>query len=176
MRSIFLLGAIVAAVIGLAYFGYGAYSERSVYSAVVNEILRESKGESVPISKMNVFVSRPLTCSTNDIEDKLILRNLLAKYTSANNRAKPIPLTALEGIVPVLSLKDTNRLHRANYSWSPKGRNVVWVSRVGFNTSYSEAIICLATIARHQFVTMLHLRRENGEWKINGEYIASLST
>jgi hypothetical protein len=76
-------------------------------------------------------------------------------------------LTALNGLAPIVSREDTERLFAANYSWRPENRDFIYLSRVEFGNWLQNAVICMRNPWNaHGMGYLIFLQRSGTTWSV----------
>ena len=125
----------------VSFFGTIASFERAAYSAAVTSVLNEIRPpekESVPL-----FVSRPFQCqlsyTTIGVPPDPILENLADANVEGS---RPISLATIGHLVATMPWEGNYDHFRAGYL-KLQSPEFLFLSRVGFDFSYSRAAVCL---------------------------------
>jgi len=95
-----------------------------------------------------------------------------------NEKAKPVKLTSLKDVVPLLSWNDTKKLNEDGIlqDFNPLDKTLFYLSRAGFNSERTRAIVCIENkSSRHNEGFIIQLRKIEDSWKtIQNTYIKFL--
>jgi len=153
--SIAVLLATLVAVIAAVWLLVRP-SESDVYLAVLSPYANSSA----------VLASNPSTCGIDSTSVAGISAALVSRFLSANAPGtKPISLSALNGHFAIADSTMLKRFMAAGVSSSvllQGHRDLVRLSRVGFNSDRSEALFC----AEGQEGGLFHVRMQNGHWQL----------
>ena len=112
--------------------------ERNVYIAFFS--LFDSSYEMKDVA----FVSSVSSCGVEP--DHLVgaSSSLFKEFYSANSdQAKPDDISSFSSMVNVVNFKDTLRLHEVGIENISSDKNIVQISRIGFNVEKDLALICM---------------------------------
>ncbi len=126
-----------------------------------------------------ITVSKPATCNISTEKNHGIPPLLIKALLHSNSKkAKPVKLTVLKDIVPLLSWEETKTLNEDGIlqDFNPQNKTLFYLSRAGFNKDRSESIICVENKSnRHNEGFVIQLRKIEGQWKtIKNTYIKFL--
>jgi hypothetical protein len=179
-RSAAVLIVVLIGTSIVSYFGLRSNAEANVYRTVFTQLKSES-GETAWSGTL-ALLSKPGRCDIdNDKSTKWvdIPKQIVHEFIEANSgNAKPVKLTSLEGVVPIVIWKDNKRLHSAGYNWKPEDQPVLAVSRVGLNYPLNKALLCVEKIVPSMlggFAVIFFLEKEDGRWVVKINRIAWVS-
>jgi len=117
-----------------------------------------------------VALSNPTICRTKNAHYKGLPLQAIQDFQEANKiGASPIRLTILEGKVPIVRWKDTKRIHEKGVVklFRPPNYRLLHLSRVGFNSEMTRAIVCIE-LSEGSFSTssLIYLNKIDGKWKV----------
>lgn len=170
-NSLLILGLILAVTITLSFFAYKKYQLANEEGLVYVAIFKPNPNI---IEFNNVLaLSKPSICESSESNYKEISEDTIQDFLKANNEGTyPTRLSILEGQVPIVSWNDTKRLHDEgiiNFFW-PEGHKLLYLSRVGFNKSKTEAVLCIeeynTDYALNALGSLIFLNKIKGKWKV----------
>ena len=166
-RSLIYLVIAISAISIITWYSYTnsrhIREESAVYLGVFNP------KPNIIDFKDFVVMSSPGTCQANKANLKDFPADIVKRFLSANNNAKPIRLSGLEGKVPIVSWEYTQKLYSNGLlkTFTLKSRKLFHLSRVGFDKTMTRALLCIKTRTINQGqANLIYLNKISNKWKI----------
>ena len=173
-KNILLLtvfATVCVVILGISwYLSDEAQEEKEIYSAFVHQ----TWGNSLPEDNV-AFYSFVGQCevalsSTHLYIPPEIPDETFQDFVSSNGKfSRALNLESWEQGLAVVSWESTKVISSANcVGIIPEGKTLVGLSRVGFNSDKTDAVLCvIGASASHRTEMFIRLARHNGDWEIN---------
>jgi hypothetical protein len=152
--------AVVTVVIAALIAAVATWSLTRTYETDVYSVVLAPFPEAAPI-----LTSKPSDCKA-EVPIKGIPDDLLRSFLEANRTgAPPISLTRLKWDYSTADPSKLKRVDEAGLShqfFIPKGKAIVYLSRVGYSGDKSSALFCL----ENQRGLLIYLRETDGVWRV----------
>ncbi len=171
-QSVFALffAALVVAGMVTAALLVAPPTELKVYRALLHELEATSTDA--------VLMSRPTQCNAgsfapnDDLNKKFggsetFRMSLYQSFLAANDgEATPIQIESLTDLIAVINYDASKSYRNSPGLLRPLNRRIVTLSRVGFDSSRSEALLCIESHAG----SLYHLKYGQDGWKLVGDF------
>lgn len=160
MKSILILiSVLLAAVLILLANTVYLDDEQKIYKVLFEEFKHQAIAEKV------LFQSKPRNCLAYD-ENTIsgIPPELIAAFELANRKdAVVVDLDSLRGDFNIVKYQFAKRFYKEDTRIpNTKGYTLIKLTRVGFNTSKTEALACVAGHTGN----LVHLKKHGREWSV----------
>ena len=165
-----LLYGVIVFIIAFLALNNSAHNEQSVVMSLVEAINKEESPSHV------AFYSYPSTCEQDSKNHHGYSQSLWDNFLKANEHKNgPIQLFSLKGVANTVKWEDNIQIYDTEGGsklFRTSNKNLIQLSRVGFNEDKTEALICLEPGWRGM---LFHLRKQDGGWVIIRESQAWIS-
>ena len=165
LALIFVLAIGVTSIVWLAYDRHHRINEEGlVYIEIFQPDPKVIEFDNV------VVLSKPSICKSGDVHYKGLPSDATKEFIKLNEKSmSPVRLSKLEGLVPIVSWEDTKKLYEngtVNF-FRPEKHKLIYLSRVGFNSVFTEAIACIE-VSENSFGRgiLYYLNKENNQWRL----------
>gem|GEM_PF-4440203 len=167
--KLLLYGLIICVVVFLA-LDNTAHDEQNVVISLV-EIIKKDEN-----SSHATFYSYPSICKQDSKNSHGYSQSLWNNFIEANEfNNGPVQLFSLKGVANTVKWEDNLQIYDTEGGsklFRSSDKNLIQISRVGFNNDETEALICLELGWRG---LLFHLRKQDDSWVIIKESQAWIS-
>ncbi|MFD2165638.1 hypothetical protein ACFSJY_05115 [Thalassotalea euphylliae] len=165
-----LIYIVVVCLVAYLAINNSAHDEQDVFLSLVQTI---KKNES---SKQAAFYSYPTHCMQNVENIYELETGLWNSFLKANDYNKgPVQLFSLNGLANTVKWEDNLQIYDTEGGsklFRSSNKDLIKLSRVGFNSSKEQALVCLESSWRG---ILFHLRKQDDSWVIVDEFQAWIS-
>jgi hypothetical protein len=165
-----LLYGLIVCVVAFFALKNTAHDEQNVVISLVETIKKDES------SSHAAFYSYPSTCKQDSINSHGYSESLWNNFLEANEHKNgPVQLFSLKGVANTVKWEDNLQIYDTEGGskfFRSSDKNLIQISRVGFNENKTEALICLEPAWRG---LLFHLRKQDESWVIIKEYQAWIS-
>ncbi|MET0069188.1 MAG: hypothetical protein ABW096_04060 [Candidatus Thiodiazotropha sp.] len=172
-KSIMILAIVFVVTVTLVVFAWNNQRlgdvEGKIYWSVINEVFPARE-----YPENLAFISMVTTCENPEYVRDSVPVSVTDNFIEANGPGgTPLRLSFCEGVVPVADWKSTKEVHDRNSARSiPGGKEIVSISRAGFNEERTKALICLKNLKdhHHRKSVFFYLEKKHETWKVINDY------
>ena len=165
-----LLYGLIVCIVAFVALNNPAHNEQSVVMSLVETIKKDES------SSHAAFYSYPSTCEQDSKNHHKFSQSLWDSFLKANEHKNgPIQLFSLKGLANTVKWEDNLQIYDTEGGsklFRTTDKNLIQISRVGFNENETEALICLEPGWRG---LLFHMRKQDDGWIIIKEYQAWIS-